>query len=96
MQTIWKYELELTDVQQLRMPLHAVILSVAYQRNLQEQRDMLCLWALVDPTRSHVPRTIEIHGTGNHSIDPQYTQLFIGTVPMPNGLVWHVFERVPQ
>lgn len=95
MQTIWKYELQITDEQELKIPPNADILSVAYQRNNDEQRDMLCLWAMVQPSRLQMSRFIEIHGTGNPSIDPQYTRIFIGTVVMPNNLVWHVFERVP-
>lgn len=95
MQTIWKYELQIIDVQTISLALDAVILSVGYQRNHAEQRDMLCLWAQVAPNMLRRPRTIEIHGTGNRSIDPATPRTFIGTVPMPNGLVWHVFERLP-
>ena len=85
---IWKYPLELTDGQQVMMPAGAEILSVA------EQNGRLCLWALVDPAETlRLGRLIEIHGTGNLSINTLRTRKFIGTCVTSGGaLVWHVFE----
>jgi hypothetical protein len=42
--TIWKFELEVTDLQEVVMPSGAEILSVG------NQDGKLCLWAMVSPT----------------------------------------------
>lgn len=84
--TIWKFPLDITDLQPVRMPQGAQILSV------QMQYDRLVLWAVVDPEAKGELRTIEIIGTGN-LVNPASRQ-FIGTVQMNGGLlVWHIFER---
>lgn len=41
--TIYKYPLDVTDVQEIKLPVGAEILTV------QAQNGTLCLWALVDP-----------------------------------------------
>lgn len=87
---IWKFPLQITDVQIVTLPVDSEILSVAMQGNV------LCLWAMCDPdSRSH-RREIEIIGTGNPIEDAhrQFERRFIGTVLCPSGLVWHVFERI--
>lgn len=84
---IWKYELRITDEQELEMPMFSEILSVA------DQHGSLCLWAAGDTKLPKVKRTIEIIGTGNPIKDPGWRK-FIGTVSM-GSFVWHVFERMP-
>lgn len=42
---VYKYELEITDEQTIRLPLNAELLTV------QMQGDKCCLWALVDPRK---------------------------------------------
>ena len=84
---IWKYELEIADMQEVTMPDGAELLSVA------NQDGNLCLWAMVDPSKEKRRRYIEIIGTGN----PIFTDMgvdreFIGTAVV-NPFVWHVFER---
>ena len=82
---VWKYELEITDRQELPLPAGAVILSVA------NQRGKLCLWAMVNPIVITSIRCIEIIGTG-HQIQDLGGLKYIGTVVI-DPLVWHVFER---
>lgn len=88
--TIWKYRLQVTDIQPVNMPEGAEILSVQFQGCL------LCLWALVNAARPTTERVIEIFGTGN----PVYCDMgierkFIATAQQPDlPLVWHVFERL--
>lgn len=85
MRKIFKYRLEIVDRQVLRLPIGAKILHV------DNNFDMLTLWAAVDPTRSEEERIIRIVGTG-HPI-PNYDRLtHLGTVQMPP-FVWHVFEH---
>jgi hypothetical protein len=86
---IFKYQLELTDVQRLLLPRFAKILSVQFQG------EDLCLWALVIPDQKSEDRIIRIIGTG-HEINPslQFNLEFIGTVQQYSGsVVWHVFEE---
>lgn len=80
---IWKYKLELTDVQFLKMPYRNQILSI------QRQDEQICMWALVDEKDIDlINKKITIIGTGNDI--GEGPGLFIGTV-QSNGFVWHVF-----
>lgn len=83
--TIYKYPLEIADIQSIPIPDGAELLSVQFQR------ETLCLWALVDPGAPKKLVTIEIIGTGNPA--GAASRCFISTVQQFNGqLVWHVFQ----
>ena len=86
-QRIWKWELEITDLQTIAVPRDPSFLSVQFQSGT------LCLWALVDPDEPKRKYAIRIIGTGNPISDPPLSaNRFIGTVQQFNGeLVWHVF-----
>lgn len=86
MKQVWKFELSLTGINEVKMPRNSEILSV------QMQKDTLCLWALVNHLEPNYDvRTIRICGTG-HSFDHE-PYVFIGTAQMDGGnLIWHVFE----
>lgn len=86
--TIWKFELSVTDVQQVSMPRGAKILSVA------DQRGVLCMWAEVATDEPKEPRSIRIYGTG-HPMDNGDRETFIGTA-QAGPFVWHVYERIHQ
>jgi hypothetical protein len=82
--TIYKYPLDITDVQHVPIPLVATMLDV------QSQGDKLCLWALVDPSSPLVFRTIRVYGTGQ-SVDAR-PAFYAGTAQTNGGaLAWHVF-----
>ena len=84
MKTVYKYELEITDRQDIHLPKGAQFLSA------QMQNGKLCVWALVESTREHVHRIFHVLGTGH----PMRTDnlVYIGTAQMiGGGLVWHVF-----
>lgn len=83
MKTIWKYHLDITDVQQLIIPLPASLLTVGVQDG------NLCVWALVDPDKTLMPVDIYIYGTGNPVRNAPGK--YVGTV-QNEGYVWHVFE----
>lgn len=86
MDTIWKFPLTLTDVQEIILPAGARLLTVQLQDNVP------CLWALVnDYIGLTQVRTIEIHGTGN-PIEGNHQRRYIATFQQPP-FVWHVFER---
>jgi hypothetical protein len=87
MKSIFKYPIQIMDVQKVTMPFESKILCA------QMQRDQLCLWAEVAPDSPLHPRTIEIFGTG-HAMDDS-SRIYIGTVQMiGGGLIWHVYERL--
>lgn len=82
---IFKYPLETTGVQTIDMPEGAEILTV------QTQREVPCLWTLIDPNAPPLKRTIEIFGTGHEVTDG--SRRYIGTYQLYNGkLVFHCFE----
>jgi len=85
---IWKFTLELTEEQDIDMPLGSSILSVG----LQFER--IQLWVMVDDaTVVKKRRKIAIVGTGHKMDFRTYAGKFIGTVVTDSGtLVWHVFD----
>ena len=86
---ILKYQLDITDVQNVMLPRGGEILCV------QAQGSALCLWAMVNPSEPKHPRGIEIIGTGN----PVQTtnRRYVSTVQMYGlAAVWHVFECEPR
>lgn len=85
MKTIYKYPLEITDLQEVEIPEGAQILCVKLQKGT------LCLWAVVDPAEKLTARRIQILGTGHPIHEPNIE--YIGTFLMNNdSLVFHVFE----
>lgn len=87
-QTIWKFPLAVTDVQRIKMPKGAEVLTV------QRQGELACLWAIVDDAADTVMRVFEIHGTGNPMWqDMGVERKYIATFQVPP-YVWHVFERL--
>ena len=73
------------------MPLGAIPMAVGCQIGGGGFEELV-LWALVDPVMTSHSRTFVVAGTG-HPIER--IQRYIGTVQMPSGLVWHVFEVYP-
>lgn len=82
---IWKYDLDVAD-QRVAIPEGAEILQV------QMQRGVITLWAIVDPHAPKTPRRFRIIGTGQ-GFDPTGLD-YLGTVQV-GLLVWHVFEVQP-
>ena len=82
---VYKYKLEITDQQFVKLPEDAEILSV------NAQGMDLVLYALVDfPIGQAISRVVRIAGTG-HPIIGNVGQ-YVGTAMMREGqLVWHVF-----
>jgi hypothetical protein len=83
MQAIYKYPLEITDLQGVQVPLGAKPLSVALVR------EQLCLYCLVNIYEEELESlSVAIYGTGHkrHNI----SGTFLGTV-VDRPFVWHVF-----
>lgn len=98
MQTIYKYPIELTDIQFISLPVDSKFLTV------DTQDDQLCIWATVNTEFPEIKREIRIVGTGNPINFPchgRYDHInfeneipfyYIGTVKQ-GSFVWHVFWR---
>ena len=89
-ETIWKFNLETTDYQTVKMPKGAEILDI------QTQGGQPCLWALVDPSKENEDRNFEVFGTGHKvSGDMGISRKYIATYQLESGaLIFHVFERL--
>jgi len=84
---IWKFPLEIKDVQIIRLPINHKILTVQLQNRTP------CLWVMVNPEVSMEEIVIEIIGTGN-PIEPGERE-YISTFQLFEGeLVYHVFKRL--
>lgn len=88
MKRIFKYELGISNEITLKMPKYAQIIA------FQAQRDVPCIWAIVNTDNELVARYFVIHGTG-HEIKFLDDKTYMGTCQTHNGnLVWHLFELV--
>lgn len=85
---IWKWEIEVTDSQEVMMPQGAKLLDV------QLQHGQCCIWALCDEQAPKAPRKIAIYGTGNAI--PDEPGEYIATLQERGGaLVFHAFDLTP-
>lgn len=90
-QTIYKFPLQITDRQAIKMPRGAKILDAQFQTT-SAFGDSLEVWALVHACADIVVREIAIYGTGNPV--PEHAGEHIATVQQPgSSLVWHIFDR---
>ena len=87
--SIYKYQLKVTDKQNVVLPVGAEILTV------QSQNEAPCLWAMVDETEQRkTPRLIRTIGTG-HPIEHFAGLSYIGTYQIAGGsFVFHIFEDI--
>lgn len=88
MKKIYKYPVEVADVQTILLPLGAQILTV------QEQNGQPYIWAIVNPETDSEPRRFRLYGTG-YNIETDNVLKYIGTFQLLCGrLVFHLFEEV--
>ena len=83
MRAIYKYPLLVADQQTVPMQRGATILCV------QNQNDIPCIWAIVDPEAKQEPRRIVMRGTGHEFTGGE--DIYIGTFQLDR-FVFHVFE----
>ena len=82
---IYKYVLDILDVQDIEMPAGAKILCV------ENVNDTECMWVRVKTDAKMETRRVLIVGTG-HPLNVG-TAKYVGTAPTVGGrLVWHVFD----
>jgi hypothetical protein len=91
MKTIYKYELEITDKQEITIQKGYKNLHVGY-----DGRNKLCLWSMVDNQAPKTKCTIYIVGTGNKMPDCKVE--YIGSVNdnvtnMNLTFIWHIFAE---
>lgn len=90
---IYKYALDIVDLQTVEMHRLAKILCI------QTQKGIPCLWAEVDPEQPTERRFIRMYGTGQPHVqdDPyipeEYGSKYLGTYQVMKGnIVFHVYE----
>lgn len=81
---IYKYQLEIEDMQNIKM------CKVVKFLNVKVVDDRITFWALVDENTIERVYTFALIGTGNPILDDPYEMNYIGTVLL-NSWVWHVF-----
>lgn len=81
-----KYELKV-QLGQVFVMTHGKVIHVG------EQEGRLFMWALMDDEDPSYRRVFHVIGTGPAFSVPPHSE-YLGTVQMPGGLVWHVFEDV--
>jgi hypothetical protein len=93
--TIWKFELSVMNVQEVKMPCEAKILTVQTQTKLDEINrpyKTINIWAVCQTENKIVDRKIIMYGTGREL--PENPGDYIGTVQLNDGqLVLHVYEK---
>jgi hypothetical protein len=83
--TIWKYSLQFEELQEVTLPKGSKILTVV------NQRDVACLYALVDPNESKFENhKVWCHGTG-HKVEPEGKRYLATAIFLGGGLVLHYF-----
>ena len=85
MKMIYKYPITVADRFALSMPQGAQVLTV------QSQREVPCIWALVDPSEPEGLYEFALVGTG-HKREDLDGMPYLGTVQLLGGdLIFHVF-----
>jgi hypothetical protein len=88
MTTIWKYELKITDYQEIEMPFREPqILSAGL-----DPKGVPCLWAMVLPGEGKWKVSVRIVGTGN-PVDEVVGWKFVNSF-VDGPFVWHVFYHL--
>jgi acetyl esterase/lipase len=86
MKTVWKFPLEGTGRNVIRMPANAEILHVGMQGGIP------CVWAYVESMNEKEDRVLFVHGTGWEMSNVTERPTYHGTAHTDESLVWHVFE----
>jgi hypothetical protein len=97
MRSVYKYKLDISDLQTIKMPRYAKIVHTGFQWGNDEQDHQICLWAEVDSEYMDdlEDRRFDVVFTGD--IILRDDAFYVGTVQMPSNMwgqvfVWHVYE----
>lgn len=88
MNTVWKYILTASAINHIAMPAGGEIISCGLDGDKN-----LCVWAEVDSSEEAKDQKLIAVGTGMILPDEADDEIrqFIGSVTMPDGLVWHIY-----
>ena len=76
MKTIWKYDLQFSEYNNIDIPKNAEILTI----QLSNANNRPCMWVLVEPSDALESRTFELVGTGmKMHEDEGFEKHYIGT-----------------
>lgn len=92
MKSVYRYELEPLDYQEIVVPKDIDILFVGFQSS----RMRASIWAAVElPIKETEVRAFETVGTGHTIVRPEHAR-HIGSYIMPDGFhTFHIFEVLP-
>lgn len=85
MKAIWKFPLEILDLQEIAIPKGAIV------RAIQVQDGRPCLWAEVDSEAPKITHEFRTYGTG-HPMDTDWP-FYLGTYQV-GALVFHVYTKL--
>lgn len=83
MTTVWKFQIQIIDVQSVMMPAHARVLHVGLDPQGQP-----CLWAEVQSENQPVKFSVHVTGTGHPM--PEGDNRHVGSFTQ-GPFVWHVW-----
>lgn len=89
METIKQFEVFLTAINTIKMPVGATLLS------LNNQDNALQLSAIVYSTEKTEDRVFELAGSGSNlpQLHPTKKRIYVGSTKL-SGITWHLFEIV--
>jgi len=85
--TVWKYPFISHEPLSLQLPVGAIVRHVGVDP--AGKGTLPCLWIEVGQRGLDERRSFDFFGTGH---DVPETAAYIGTVIVPQGYVWHVYE----
>lgn len=86
MKTIYKYRLEKTGSNLIKMPMGAAPLHVGMQSG------KTYIWMMVDNDQPIETRQLWLEGTGWDMTEMPQSASYLGTAQTDESLVWHVFD----
>lgn len=88
---IYKYPVHLVSAQQVILPKSATILSTGLQQ------DSPVIWCLVEEKVTELEAVeLMLIPTGKAFSEKENSPIFIGTLQLSNGLVFHLFKKEKQ
>lgn len=93
--TIYKYQLSIRDCGYLEIPKRAKILSCQTQYNAELEREIICIWAIINTENPLERKYFYIFGTGQELKYEGYSNLkYLNTCKLhKDSLTLHIFEE---
>lgn len=84
MKTIFKYPIEITNIQEVKLPVGFKVIHVGLDPN-----NTSCIWCEVDTNKELIRQTVYVVGTG-HKLPPD--AYHVGSF-LQRVFVWHVYIK---